>query len=283
MAHKQDSSPLLFAHLLHLPEAFFLKLDVPHGEHFVGDQDFGVEVRCDGEGEPHVHAAGVALDGGVDEFRLDFGERDDLVEVSVDVGLGHAEDRAVEVDVFPPREFRMKACPHFKQARHVAAHLYNSFCGSRYLGKDLEERRFACAVAADDAQALALLDFEVDVLERPEPFSLADARFLVYFGPRVGLALEFCGPALDVLPEASVAYDAEAVLFGKVLYFDCGAHGFPHTTSIKVCSLWLKVMRPKRNTTTETMRLYAHIFRLQLPFPKKEYRNISMTGATGLN
>jgi hypothetical protein len=31
---------------------------------------------------------------------------------------------------------------------------------------------------------------------------------------------------LDVLPEAAVAYDAEAIFFGKVLYFDYGAHCF---------------------------------------------------------
>ena len=38
----------------------------------------------------------VVLDGGVDEL-LDLGERDDLVELPVDLGLAHAEDGAVQV------------------------------------------------------------------------------------------------------------------------------------------------------------------------------------------
>ncbi len=62
-----------------------------------------LEVRGDGEGEPHVHAARVALDRRVDEL-LDFRERDDLVELTVDLALAHSEERAVEVDVLPARE-----------------------------------------------------------------------------------------------------------------------------------------------------------------------------------
>ncbi len=38
-------------------EAFFLKRRVADCEHLVDDQDLRLEVRRDGEGEPHVHAA----------------------------------------------------------------------------------------------------------------------------------------------------------------------------------------------------------------------------------
>ena len=43
----------------------------------------GFEVRGDGEREPHVHAAAVALDRRVEEL-LDLGELDDRVELAVD-------------------------------------------------------------------------------------------------------------------------------------------------------------------------------------------------------
>ena len=48
-------------------------------QNLVDEQDLGLEVRGDGEGEAHVHAARVALHRRVDEA-LDPGEVDDLVE-----------------------------------------------------------------------------------------------------------------------------------------------------------------------------------------------------------
>jgi hypothetical protein len=51
-----------------LPRHFFWKAGVADGEDFVDDEDFRLEVGGDGEGEADVHAAGVALDGGVEEF-----------------------------------------------------------------------------------------------------------------------------------------------------------------------------------------------------------------------
>ena len=61
-----------------------LERAVADGEHFVDQQDFRLQVRGDGERQPHVHAAGVALHRGVDEL-LDLGEVDDLVELARDL------------------------------------------------------------------------------------------------------------------------------------------------------------------------------------------------------
>ena len=69
----------------------------------------------DGEGEADVHARGVALDRGVEEF-LDLGEGDDLVEFAADLGAGHAEDGAVQVDVLAAGQFGVKAGADFEQA-----------------------------------------------------------------------------------------------------------------------------------------------------------------------
>ena len=68
------------AEVLHPPEAALLELGVADREHLVDEQDLRLEVRGDGEREPHVHAARVALDRRVDEL-LDAGELDDLVEL----------------------------------------------------------------------------------------------------------------------------------------------------------------------------------------------------------
>ena len=71
--------------VLHLAEALLLELGVADRQHLVDDQDLRLEMRRHGEGEPHVHAARVALDRRVEEL-LDLGEGDDLVELALDLG-----------------------------------------------------------------------------------------------------------------------------------------------------------------------------------------------------
>ena len=83
VAHEQHRAPGV-RDLLHLAEALALELAVADREHFVDDQDLRLEVRRDGEREPHVHAAAVVLHRRVEEA-LDLGERDDLVELRRDL------------------------------------------------------------------------------------------------------------------------------------------------------------------------------------------------------
>src|SRR5436309_11409173 len=118
MAHKQHGPPV-FGHVVHLPQALFLELRVADGEDFVYYQDLRFEVGGDGEGEAGVHAAGVEFDGGVEEF-FGFGEGDDFVEFFGDFGAFHAQDGAVEVDIFAAGEFGVEAGADFQQAADAA-------------------------------------------------------------------------------------------------------------------------------------------------------------------
>ena len=70
-----------FGDLVHLAQRLALEGGVADREHLVDEQDLGLEVGGDGEGEPHLHAARVALDRRVEEA-LDLGELDDLVEAA---------------------------------------------------------------------------------------------------------------------------------------------------------------------------------------------------------
>ena len=81
VAHEQNRPAL--RDVAHLAEAFLLERSVADGEDFVHEQDFGLEMRGDGEGEAHLHAAAVVLQGGVEEA-FHFGEGYDLVELAAD-------------------------------------------------------------------------------------------------------------------------------------------------------------------------------------------------------
>ena len=79
-------------------EALALELLIAHRQHFVDQQHIGLHVHCDSEAEAHVHAAGVVLDGFVDELGKP-AELDDLAGDVGDLLARQTKDRAVERDV----------------------------------------------------------------------------------------------------------------------------------------------------------------------------------------
>ena len=62
----------------------------------------------------------------------------------------------------------MEAGANFQQARHAAAEPDPAFGGLGDSRQDLEQRRLAGAVAADDPHHIAPRDFEIHSLQRPE-------------------------------------------------------------------------------------------------------------------
>src|SRR5271155_5353540 len=114
MADEQDGSPAA-RDFTELAQAFFLELGVADGEDFINDENFRIEVRRHRESETDIHAAGVALHGGVEEF-FNTGEIDDGVKALLDFPAGHAENGAIEEDVFAAVEFGVEAGPDFQKA-----------------------------------------------------------------------------------------------------------------------------------------------------------------------
>ena len=45
-----------------------------------------------------------------------FGEFHNLIELTVDLLPAHSQNRAVEINIFPPRQFRMKAGSDLEEA-----------------------------------------------------------------------------------------------------------------------------------------------------------------------
>ena len=61
MTHEQHGLATLAAHLTHLPQRFLLELDVTHGQHFIHDQYFTLQMRRHTKGQSHIHPAAVAF------------------------------------------------------------------------------------------------------------------------------------------------------------------------------------------------------------------------------
>ena len=177
---------------------------------------------CHGKSQAHVHAAGVALDRGIDEF-LHLGKIHDLIKLAGHFLFGHAQDGAVEVDILAPGQLGVKAGAHLQQAGDAPFDLDLPAGGGGDAREDLEQGALAGAVAPDDAQHLALLDGEVDIFERPQGFAVAVAVVgLADLEQRVGFAARFGPPDFQVVGEGAGADLAQAVGFGEIFDRDNG-------------------------------------------------------------
>ena len=210
VADVEHGAAVLVGDIAHFAQAFLLELHVAHGQDLVHDHDLAVQMGSDGEGQLDEHAAGIALDGGVDEVAA-LRKFDDLGQFGVDLGLGHAQDRAVHIDVFAAGHFVVEAGADFQHGGHAAANFDLALGGGGDAGQQLEQRGFARAVAADDAQGLALVDGQVHAVQCHK--SLAEEALV---GANDGVGVLFAAdarpPALQVVGQRAAADLAEFVL-----------------------------------------------------------------------
>src|ERR1700730_3735770 len=180
------------------------------------------------------------LDRRIEEF-LDLGEGDDLVEFAFDLDAAHAEDRAVQEDVFATGQFGMKSGTNLEQAGHTASKCHPPSRRFGYAAQNLEQRAFARAVAADNYQDLRLLDLETDILERPEFLDLVALNHLSSANDVDG----FTGSVADLAPDdiaqsrilrgvSATGLMAHEVFFGQVFDGnDCVGHRYCGSSAFK--------------------------------------------------
>jgi len=276
MAHKQHGAPLL-GNVAHFPQALALKIRVADSQHFIHHQNLRFQMRRDRESEPQVHAAGIAFDRSVNELS-DFRKIDNFIKAGQYFFAGHAQNRAVEKDILPSGQFRMKASAHFQQRAHAPAQFAIAFGRVRDARENLEQGAFTGAVAPDDAKRLSLPDVESDVLERPDGVrgfsgaplareALPDALHLV--GDEVAQGIR------------ALLRRADFVALGNDFYLDGIFRSVHQTTSAKVFSMRRKKNKPLINSSTTAALEIASVKSGGVP-PNKAHRKPCTTPTIGL-
>src|SRR5438093_12500870 len=105
----------------------------------------------------------------------------------------------------------MKPGAHLEQARNSSADSDAAFGGFRDTAEDFEESGFAAAVAADDADDLALTDFKIDIPKGPDFFKCVALNN----GVAVQQVFGFVPHATDAMRQHIAQRDVAAV-FGLV-------------------------------------------------------------------
>ena len=109
---------------------------------------------------------------------LELGELDHVVIARARLAWGQAEHDPVQDDVVARGEVRIEADAELDKRRHPAAYPDVSAIGRVDPGETFQQRALAAAVASDDAEELALPDFERHVLERLERVMSGAAQWM---------------------------------------------------------------------------------------------------------
>src|ERR1035437_6931669 len=163
----EEDGDAALAEFVDLAHAALAEVNVADGEGFIDEEDFGIDIDGDGEGQAHHHAAGVGLDGLIDEV-ADFGESGDVLVALVDLAGGESEDGAVEVDVIAAAEFGVESGAEFEQGGDASVDTDRAGGGMKDSGDHLQQRALSGAIFADNAERFAALDLEADIVEGPE-------------------------------------------------------------------------------------------------------------------
>src|SRR5205085_11206397 len=94
-------------------------------------------------------------------------ERDNLIELPLDLFFSHAEYRAIEEDVLTPGQLWMKTRAHFEQAADLPVNLHAPTCRLRYARENFQQCALARAIASDYTDDLSQMNVEADVTKRP--------------------------------------------------------------------------------------------------------------------
>ena len=118
MAYEKDRLPLACCRRFHACHRLSLKLQITDGQHFVNDEN----IRIQWQQLPQMPVAQTSHCCSVSRrYRESLGicEIDDGVKLLINFTT-HAENRAVQIDVLPPRQFGMESGADFQQASNPA-------------------------------------------------------------------------------------------------------------------------------------------------------------------
>src|SRR6476469_4738506 len=117
--------------------------------------------------QSHAHATGIKFHSCIEKC-FNLREIDDFIKLAIDLLTTHAQHCTIEIDIFTPGQFRMKAGTHFQKGSYSAAQAHLSFGGSGDPRQDLEQCAFSGAITADHANRLSGRDFKRNIAECPE-------------------------------------------------------------------------------------------------------------------
>src|SRR5476651_2613760 len=123
----------------------------------------------DGKCQPHPHTARIELDRLIHEV-ADTGKIRDRIELAQDLRPLQTEHRPADQHVLHSRRLEIERRTERQDWRYPTIDQEVALRWTGNAAEELEKRRFARAIASENAQAFTTANVESDVLQRPEGF-----------------------------------------------------------------------------------------------------------------
>src|ERR1035437_3042693 len=110
----ENNSTAMTGYVPHFTKAFFLKLCITYGKHFIHNEYLGFQVGGNCKCKPYIHAGRVSFNRWI-YIQLYSGKINNLIKLPANLFFSHSQDSAIHVYVFLPGQFRVKSGTHFQQ------------------------------------------------------------------------------------------------------------------------------------------------------------------------
>ena len=149
-------------HLLHPLMALLLEHKIAHRQNLVAGQNVSLDLGRNGKAQPRDHAAGVVFHRHIDKIPQ-LCKVDDIFKVLLHIGAVVAEHRAVQKDIFPRGQVEVEPRAQLDQRCDLAVDGHGALAGVHDARDQFQHRAFAAAIAADECDGLARLNFERNI------------------------------------------------------------------------------------------------------------------------
>ena len=155
------------AQLLNLRNTLLLERLIAHRKNLIHQEDIRVRMHRNREGQTQVHTRRVELHLGIDKV-VNLSEIHNRIEGSLNLILGHTQNRAVEVHVIAAGQIRVETSAHLNQTRNIAASENLTLIGAHHARNHLQQRGLTRAVQTQKSHTLTLTNVQAHAVERIE-------------------------------------------------------------------------------------------------------------------
>jgi hypothetical protein len=174
-----DERPARGAKRAQTIQAFLLEAGVADRQHFVDDQDLGVEVHGGGEGEAQEHTRRIRAHRLLD-VALELGEFDDRVEAVADLGGAEPGEDAACNYVLAAAQIAMEAAAEVEQPVDLPVADDTSRGRATEPAEKPQQSALARTVVTDQAERATGSNLERHVAKRPDLWGLVAAADLAH-------------------------------------------------------------------------------------------------------
>ena len=161
VAYKKDC-PTHFLKFFEFTITFCLKEHIPYRKCLINDQNFRIDIDCNGKSQTNEHTTGICFDRLMYKI-ADVCKIQNILQSGINLLFGKTHHSSIEIYVLNPGILHIKPGSQFQQSGNSP--IYCDFSASRiqYTGNDLEDRGFTGTICPDNSHCFSSFYIKADI------------------------------------------------------------------------------------------------------------------------